>query len=309
LLFFAPLIILMRIAVLGSPRSWYLADLKRAAGDRHEIVSVPFRELSSTILGGQVRVFSAGTCLNKMDAVLVRTMAPGSLEQVVFRMDALAGLEAAGVLVVNPAKAIETAVNKHLATMRLQAAGLTVPRTAVCQSVDAATAAFETLERDIVLKPIFGSEGRGILRLTDADLAIRAFRMLCEMGAVLYIQEFVQHHGYDWRILKIGSRLLGMSRHSTDDWRTNVSRGAKASTLEISPQLAQIANRAAEAVGAPLAGIDLLPGVDGKIYAIEVNAVPGWRGLASAAAIDVANLVLQYLHDEFQQRCRTGVKH
>ncbi len=52
-----------------------------------------------------------------------------SLESVVFRMDLLARAEALGIPVINPAKAIEAAVDKYLTTARLAAAGLRVPRT------------------------------------------------------------------------------------------------------------------------------------------------------------------------------------
>ena len=65
-----------------------------------------------------------------------------------------------------------------------------------------------------------------------------------------------------------------------------------------------MARRAAAAVGAPLAGVDLLPGRDGKLYAIEVNAVPGWKGLARALGVDVARLVLEFVAGEARRQAR-----
>ena len=285
----------MRLAFLGSPDSWYLNDLLRAAADRHEITPLAFRDLAST-LSSSGTMLSSGSCrLSEIDAVLVRTMPPGSLEQVVFRMDALARLEAAGKLVVNPARAVETAVDKYLASAKLAAAGLTIPRTVVCQTTDDAMAGFAELGGDVVLKPLFGAEGRGITRLNDEALALRAFKMLEQLGAVLYLQEFVEHEGCDLRLLVIGQRVLGMRRCNPLDWRTNVSRGAKAEPLEVTPHLAELAYRAAKAVGAPLAGVDLLPARNGELYAIEVNAVPGWKALSRALGVDVARLVLEHV--------------
>ncbi|HVA51193.1 MAG TPA: RimK family alpha-L-glutamate ligase [Pirellulales bacterium] len=285
----------MHIAVLASPDSWYLTDLNRAAAGRHELVPVTFAELAATLSCTGASVASGLTRLEAMDAVLVRTMPPGSLEQVVFRMDALARLEAAGTLVLNPPKAVEAAVDKYLTSARLLAAGLTIPRTTVCQTADAAMAAFADLGGDVVLKPLFGAEGRGITRLNDEALALRAFKMLEQLGAVLYLQEFLAHEGADLRLLVIGQRVLGMRRRNPLDWRTNVSRGATAEPLEVTPELAELAHRAASAVGAPLAGVDLLPGTDGRLYAIEVNAVPGWKALARALNVDVAAMILDYL--------------
>jgi ribosomal protein S6--L-glutamate ligase len=247
--------------------------------------------------------FASGeVALSDFDCLLVRTMPPGSLEQVVFRMDALARLEAAGMLVVNPPKAIEVAVDKYLASAKLQAAGLRIPRTAVCQTPEDAMAAFAELGGDVVVKPVFGSEGRGITRLNDEALALRAFKLLADLRAVIYLQEFIEHEGFDYRVLLIGERALAMRRRNPLDWRTNVARGAKAEPCELTAELRELAHCAAAAVGAPLAGIDLLPGRDGQLYAIEVNAVPGWRALANALDVDVAAMVLEYLRSAGAQK-------
>src|SRR5205085_2109856 len=221
-------------------------------------------------------VHSGGRSLLDFDAVLVRTMPPGSLEQVVFRMDCLARYETAGGVVINPARAIEAAVDKFLTTAKLQAAGLLTPRTICCQTADDAMVAFEQLGGDVVLKPLFGSEGRGITRLTDENLALRAFKMLAQLGAVLYLQEFIPHEGHDIRLLVIGNRILAMRRRNKLDWRTNISRGATAEAFMPDDSVIEMARRAAAAVHAPIAGVDLLPGKDGRLYTIEVNAVPGW---------------------------------
>jgi RimK family alpha-L-glutamate ligase len=286
----------MRIAVLASLKSWYLADLRRAAAARHEIVQASFPNLQASVgLRGEEITSGTELPLSDFDAVLVRTMPPGSLEQVVFRMDALARLEAQGVPVINPARSIEAAVDKYLATAKLHDAGLLVPRTITCQTPDEAMVAFAELGGDVVVKPLFGSEGRGIARLNDEALALRAFKMLAQFGAVLYLQEFIHHEGFDLRVLKVGRRYFGMRRSNPNDWRTNVSRGAVATPVELNAEWIDLAERAAMAIGAPVAGVDLLPSTDGRFYAIEVNAVPGWQALSRALGVDVAKVVLDYV--------------
>jgi len=298
----------MRFAVLAAPDSWYLRDLARAAQSRHEIVQLPFSEITSAIgAGGQLTIASTGQSLADFDAVLVRTMPPGSLEQVVFRMDCLGRHEAAGGVVVNPARAVEAAVDKFLTSARLAEAGLVTPRTVCCQTADDAMAAFEQLGGDVVVKPLFGSEGRGITRLNDQALALRAFKMLAQLGAVLYVQEYIEHEGCDLRLLVLGEQVLAMRRSNPLDWRTNLSRGAKAAALVPSGELLEIARRAAAAVGAPIAGVDVLPGRDGRLYTLEVNAVPGWKGLAKALGVDVAAMVLDYVAGEVRRRGRESL--
>ena len=289
----------MRFLVLASPDSWYLRDLTRAAEGEHEIVPAAFSEMEARLTAGGLEVFSGAHRLSDFDAVIVRTMPPGSLEQVVFRMDCLGRHEAAGGVVVNPARAIEAAVDKFLTSARLQAAGLATPRTYVCQTADQALAAFDALGGKAVVKPLFGSEGRGITLLTDEALALRAFKMLAQLGAVL-----IEHEGFDLRLMVIGERMLAMRRRNPLDWRTNVSRGATTDPFEPTDEMVYMARQAAESVGAPLAGVDLLPRRDGTLYCLEVNAVPGWKALARTHQIDVARLVLDFVAAEVRAKRR-----
>lgn len=291
----------MRIGILGNEGSWYAADLARAAAERGcECVRVDFPlvaascgELASS---GRTIVSSAEHGLSSFDAVIVRTMPPGSLEQVVFRMDALARLAAAGVEVVNSPRSMECAVDKFLTTTKLEAVGLPVPATVTCQDSETAMEAFERLGSDVVVKPLFGAEGRGICRVSDPDLAFRTFRTLERTGAVIYLQQFIRHPGFDVRILVLDGGVLGaMKRFSADDFRTNVSRSAKTATHHPTGAEVQMALQATEAVGAKIAGVDLLYDDSGRCYVIEVNAVPGWRAFSNTNNIDVAGCLLDSL--------------
>jgi ribosomal protein S6--L-glutamate ligase len=255
--------------------------------------------------GGKLTIAAGESKLSDFDAVLVRTMPPGSLEQVVFRMDCLGRHEAAGGVVINPARSVEAAVDKFLTSAKLAEAGLTTPRTIVCHTADEALVAFEQLGGDVVLKPIFGSEGRGITRLSDEALAQRAFKMLAQLGAVLYMQEFVEHEGFDYRLLLIGDDVLAMRRNNKLDWRTNVSRGAAAEKFDPPPALIDMARRAAQSVGALVAGVDILPARDGRLHVLEVNAVPGWKALARVQSTDVAAMMLAFSAAQARFRGRT----
>ena len=162
----------VNITFLGSADSWYLRDLRSAqVATAFTITPAAFSKVASSIDPSDITVTAGHAPPPTTDCVLVRTMPPGSLEQVVFRMDALASWVAGGTLVVNPPKAIEAAVDKYLTTSRLAGAGLLVPRTITCQTAEAGMEAFAKLGGDVVLKPIFGGEGRGITRLADEALA------------------------------------------------------------------------------------------------------------------------------------------
>ena len=289
----------MHFVILANPGSWYARDLARAAEARgHRATPQPFARLQAHVQTGRAGVAGEAAELSDVDAVIVRTMPPGSLEQVVFRMNVLSVLESRGIVVFNPPRAIECAVDKYLTTARLSSADLPVPDTIVCESAEAALEAFEQLGRDVVVKPVFGAEGRGILRVSDPDLALRTFRTLERLQALLYVQRFIPHRGYDVRVMVLDGRVLaGMRRRSDGDFRTNVSRQARAEPLVLSAQEEEWALRASAAVGTRLAGVDLLYDRDGQGYVIEVNGVPGWRALSRVTGCDVAREVIGVLEE------------
>jgi ribosomal protein S6--L-glutamate ligase len=287
----------MRIALLSAGSGWHVRDLQRAARDLgHHAEAVDFRRVHAAVGAG-------ADSLADFDAVVVRTMPPGSLEQVVFRMDVLHRLQSGGVRVLNPPAAVETCVDKYLASARLEAAGLRVPPTVVCQHADAALEAFTALGGDVVVKPLFGSEGRGMVRVADPELAWRTFRALERLQAVLYLQQFVPHPGWDLRLFVLGGRVLAaMRRRANGDWRTNVAQGGSAEPVRAGSAEEELALRAAAALGAPVAGVDLLPGPGGAWYVLEVNAVPGWRALAPVAGVDIAAALVRFLATEYRTR-------
>jgi len=291
----------VRVGILGNEGSWYGADLARAADELgHECVRVDFPLVAASCGESpsleRNLVSSAEHDLSGFDAIIVRTMPPGSLEQVVFRMDALACLANAGVEVVNSPRSMECAVDKFLTTTKLEAVGLPVPATVTCQDSETAMGAFERLGGDVVVKPLFGAEGRGICRVSDPDLAFRTFRTLERTRAVLYIQKFIRHSGFDVRILILDGEVLGaMKRYSANDFRTNVSRSAQTATHQPTEVEVEMALRAAEVVGAKIAGVDVLYDDSGRCYVIEVNAVPGWRAFSRTNNIDVAGCLLDSL--------------
>ncbi len=302
-----------RIGILGSRDSWYTKDLTRAAGKlprATELHWLNFGELEVSlgqkdILGVQTNSIPLGIssapeqkpsrleCLQELDAILVRTMPLGSLEQVIFRMDCLQVLSQAGCKVINPPRSLEVAIDKWLTQHRLHLAKVLTPPTVACQTREAALAAFEQLGGDVLIKPLFGGEGRGILRIQDADMAWRACGTLQQLGQVMYVQQFLDHVGYDIRVLFIGSKMFSIKRIArVGAWRTNLSQGSRAEPHLLDDHQRDVAQRSAKAVGGSVLGVDLLPLRDGRLMVLEVNAVPGWKGLASTLDVDIAREVL-----------------
>ena len=212
--------------------------------------------------------------------MLARIIPSGSLEQIIYRVDALHWIEKRGVPVMNSPRAIERSVDKFYTTALLQEAGLPTPETVVCEGATEAMAAVAAMG-DVIIKPIFGSMGHGMVRVSDPDVAFRVVRSLEQLRTVFYVQRAVDHGGRDIRVFVVGGRVLGaIERRAPDgEWRTNVSLGGSARPFELPPAWEQLALRAAAAIGADYAGVDLLPSRDGTVFVLEVNGIPGWQGL------------------------------
>jgi len=285
----------LRVAVLGSTGGWHAERLERALTARgHACAFAPVTRLAGRIDGG-IAVRGGEIALDACDVVVVRGIPRGSLEQVVFRVDALHALDAAGVRAVNGAVAIERTVDKFLASALLAASGVPTPRTVACERADDALAAFADLGADVIVKPLFGSMGFGMARVEDRDVAQRVFRALEIERAVYYLQETIPHTGVDIRAMVVGDRVVGAIERVGAGWRANLARGAVARPVALEPDRAALCVRAAAVVGADYAGVDLLTAADGRDYVIEVNGIPGWHGLERATGVDVAAALVAHV--------------
>lgn len=197
-----------------------------------------------------------------------------SLDGVQEGLGPLAELEARGVHVLNAPSVLLGCHDKLLTARRLARAGLPHPRTHLI-APDRAEAARAT--SPVVVKPRFGSWGRGVTRHRDqvelrAHLeSIRHEPWFCRQGAL--VQELVPPSGYDIRIVVAGSRVVGAVTRvcAEGEWRTNVALGARRLPVTVPIDAAILALAAAREIGAALVGIDLLPSEDGWTI-LELNA-------------------------------------
>jgi len=285
----------VKVAILGSRGGWHEARLAAALRARGVTsIVAPITRLVGR-LGGRGGLSAQDERLEECAAVLVRAIPTGSLEQVIFRVDALHRLARLGVPVINSPRCIERSVDKYLTSALLQDAGLPTPRTIVCERFEDAMAAFEELGGDVVLKPLFGAEGRGMVRITDTDIAYRACRAL-ELGrSIFYLQAYVAHGDRDIRAFVVGDQVVAaMTRHG-DGWKTNVAQGARVERVTLSEEYVELARRAARVLEADYAGVDLLPREGGDVFVLEVNGIPGWQGLQRTTEVDLAGAIADHV--------------
>jgi RimK family alpha-L-glutamate ligase len=284
----------VRLVVLAARTGWHTHELVGAAAERgHELTVLPYEGLVARI-GPAPGLRSRTTELDSADAVLARIIPSGSLEQIIFRVDALHRLEDRGIRVVNSPRAIERTVDKFWTSTLLEQCGIPTPETIVCDDAEEAFAAFRLLG-DVIVKPLFGSMGLGMARVSDEEMAFRVFRVIEQIRGVYYLQRTIDHDGTDIRAFVLGGGVIAAIERRAPGWRTNLARGGTARSIVLSGPVASLAVRAAAAVGADYAGVDLVTARDGTAYVLEVNGIPGWRGLQEATGLDVAGRLLDHI--------------
>jgi RimK family alpha-L-glutamate ligase len=238
--------------------------------------------------------------LEALDALLIRPIGRGSLEELVFRMDMLYRLQRLGLYIVNPPEAIEHCVDKYDILAILEENGVPVPRTSVTENVDEALKAFDELGKDVVVKPIFGSRGMGSTRVTDAEVASTIFNAIAFYHGVMYLQEFV-HHGFsDIRAFVVGNHVVAAMRRVAKSWKTNYSQGAHPEPMTLDKALEDMVVKSAKLIECKIAGVDILESPAGPLI-VDINSQPGWRGLQSITRANIAEEIIGFVSSELKK--------
>lgn len=223
------------------------------------------------------------------DGAFVRAISTGSLEQITFRLGILHALRHAGVQVWNDARTIERCVDKSTATHLFQQAGLPVPATRTVEGHASAADYTDTQNRTLVLKPLFGSQGNGVMRVEDKD----ELPAPDTVGDVYYLQTYlrsdVAKDFADYRVFISRGRVLAAMARRGAHWVTNVHQGGVPQAVTLTDTMTRLALAAAAAVGADYAGVDLIEDpASGELLVLEINSNPAWKGLFSVSGVDIA---------------------
>jgi [lysine-biosynthesis-protein LysW]---L-2-aminoadipate ligase len=210
-------------------------------------------------------------------------------------------LAAAGVEVVNSTEATEVCGDKWRTTLALQAAGIPSPRTALGLTPKAALVALESIGYPAVLKPLVGSWGRLVTRLPDRAAAEGLFEYVAALPGpqshLGYVQELIEKPSRDIRAIVVGGDLLGAVYRTGELWRTNVALGGRTQPCEPTPEVTTLSIDAAAAVGADVAGVDLVEDEDGRLLVLEVNHRVEFSGFQAVLGDkgDVADRIVAHL--------------
>ncbi|MCK4842393.1 MAG: RimK family alpha-L-glutamate ligase [Methylococcales bacterium] len=291
-----------RIAIFTDDPGWHGKQLRLAFsryGYTCEYVSLT--ECKINLSSSALPIHIPGFELSLPDAVFVRGVPGGSLQEVVFYLDILHALKVMAIPVYNDGHAVEKSVDKGMTSFLLKNAGINTPLTWVLRDRGEALAiAEQQLKKgyQLISKPLFGSQGEGVRRLEKmTDLF-----WLTSSNGIYYLQRFVdcEGKGYsDIRVFVISGIAVAAMRRRGTSWLNNVARGAKCETIKLTPLLSEIAIKATQALSMDYAGVDVIKDKNGQYSVIEINSIPAWKGLENVCHLNVAEL----LADDLIGRC------
>lgn len=209
-------------------------------------------------------------------------------------------LEFLGFEVINRLKVGETCGNKLLTSLALAKHRIPTPRTQFAFSSESAMESIRKTGFPLVLKPIVGSWGRGVFPLRDDEMASVIVEMREDddnpLARIFYIQEMVERPPRDIRCIVVGDQIAAaIYRYSAEnEWRTNVARGGTAEEAEVTGELAELALKAAKAVGGGIVGVDLMEDKVKGLVVHEVNNTVEFRGAASVSKTDIPGAMIDY---------------
>lgn len=289
-----------KVAIVTDDPGWHGAALGRA----FEARKIDSRFVSLTncrfdIASDVMPVRLAGFESERPAAVFVRGIPGGTLEQVILRLDLLHALREMGIPVYNDARAIERSVDKAMTSFLLRQRGLPTPPTWVTENISEARAIVlrETAAgHQVVSKPLFGSQGVGLIRISAGDDVPPAD----SISGVWYLQRYVgaadSSGGWqDWRILVIGGRAVAAMKRHGRTWINNVAQGALCEGAQLEEPLVRLATDAVHALDMDYAGVDIIRDRDGRLQILEVNSIPAWKGLQGVSEKDIAQAMVDDL--------------
>jgi RimK family alpha-L-glutamate ligase len=291
----------LRIAIATDTPGWHGERLQAALAARGAHASfVSLRECRLDLTRTAHGLVMPGFEQRLPDGVFVRQVPGGTLEQVVLRLDFLHALKELGVPVYNDGRAIERTVDKAMTSFLLKHARIPTPPTWVAESAAQARAIVQSetaAGHKVVIKPLFGSQGKGLRRIG----ALQELPAADEYAGVHYLQRFLPPagEGYrDWRVFVIAGQAVAAMQRLGQDWINNVAVGARCEAAALDTELTELAEAACKAVAVDYGGVDIMRGRDGLPQAVEVNGIPAWRGLQSVCGFDIA----ERLVDDFLAR-------
>ena len=210
-----------------------------------------------------------------------------------------ASLEFMDIPVLNKFEVANICGNKMFMTLLLKKNNIPTPKTYFSFSSDSAAENLEKVGFPLVIKPVIGSWGRGVMPLKDKDTmeAVFEIRDITDSphDRIYYLQELIKRPPRDIRVITVGDEpVAAMYRKSSGGFKTNIALGADPELCEITKEIEDMAVKASKAMGGGILGIDMMEDEQRGIVVHEVNNTVEFKGLSRVAKRNIPKEMIEY---------------
>ncbi|MBU27659.1 MAG: lysine biosynthesis protein LysX [Thaumarchaeota archaeon] len=210
-----------------------------------------------------------------------------------------ASLEFLDIPVLNKFEVANICGNKMFMTLLLKKNNIPTPKTYFSFSGESAAENLEKVGFPLVIKPVIGSWGRGVMPIKDKDTmeAIFEIRDITDSphDRIYYLQELINRPPRDIRVITVGDEpIAAMYRKSSGGFKTNIALGADPELCEITKEMEDLAVKASKAMGGGILGIDLMEDDKRGLVVHEVNNTVEFKGLARVAQRNIPKEMIEF---------------
>ena len=208
-------------------------------------------------------------------------------------------LEFLEIPVINSFEVANTCGNKMFMTMKLKKGNIPTPKTYFSFSSQSASENIENIGYPLVIKPVIGSWGRGVMKIKDRDTkdAIFEIRDITDNSydRIYYMQELVQRPPRDIRVITVNHVAVAAMYRESKGFKTNLALNASTpEPCSISGHIGELASAASEAVGGGILGIDMMEDDKRGLVVHEVNNTVEFKGLSTVAQKNIPKEMIKY---------------
>jgi [lysine-biosynthesis-protein LysW]--L-2-aminoadipate ligase len=205
--------------------------------------------------------------------------------------------EAHGIPAVNSSLVAERCGDKYITSQILAKNRIPTPGVLMAFDEDSALQAIEAMGYPCVLKPVIGSWGRLIAKIENREMAEALIEHKAMLGVnhqVFYIQEYINKPGRDIRAFVVGDEVICAIYRSSENWITNTARGGVATNCPLTAEIAEICQRAAQAVGGGMLALDLFETENG-LTVNEINHTMEFRNSIATTGVNIPQKMVEYV--------------
>ncbi len=207
-------------------------------------------------------------------------------------------LQSWGIPTINSFETTTLCDNKFHTNMAFIEHDVPTLRTLIAYTPESALEAIEELGYPVVLKPNTGSWGRLLAKVNGRAAAEAILEHKASLGSyhhsIFYIQEYIKKPGRDIRAFIVGDRVVAASYRNAEHWITNTARGSTSTHCPVTPEIEDLALRAARSVRGEIMGVDLIE-TDEGLKVIEINVGAEFHGLRETTDTDIAGEIVDHL--------------